>query len=253
MRRLAILFAFGFASAAEDAPEAGDLPSQDLKAGEQQRYFLIGPRKDSTAPKAGHALLVVLPGGDGGESFLPFVKGIYKNTLDAGWIVAQPVSVKWSPNQQVIWPTQKVKAAGMKFDTEAFVEAVVAAVKKRHRIDPARIFLLAWSSSGPAAYSLSLQKKKSVTGFYIAMSVFKPETLPEIGGAKGNAYFLDHSPEDKVCPFRMAEDAEKLLKTRGARVNLVSYKGGHGWQGDLYARLREGWKWLEENHAKPGR
>lgn len=251
MKRLLVLFALGFGGTAEDPPDVADIPSQDLAAGKQKRYFLIGPRKGTTPPRTGYRLLVVLPGGDGGADALPFVKRIYKNTLDAEWLAAQPVAVSWTAAQQVVWPTEKVRVEKMEFTTEEFVEAVIADVKKRHRVDPTRIFVLAWSSSGPAAYSLSLEMKKSATGYYISMSVFKPETLPELDRARGNAYFLDHSPEDRVCPFRMAEEAEKRLKEQGGKVNLVTYPGGHGWRGDLYGRLRQGWKWLEENRHRP--
>lgn len=74
MRILVIFFALGLAEAAEEeAPDVAGIPSRDLTAGEKQRYFLIGPGKDARAPKAGYRLLVVLPGSDGCESFLPFV------------------------------------------------------------------------------------------------------------------------------------------------------------------------------------
>jgi hypothetical protein len=258
MRALVLVLALHLpAAVAEEPPDIAGIPSQDITLREGQRYFLIGAEKErgkaAPSPKPGHGLLVVLPGGDGGEGFLPFVKRIHANTLGQGWLTAQPVAVKWKPDQEVIWPTEKLGVPGMKFTTEAFVEAVIADVKKRHRVDPARIHLLAWSSSGPAAYSLSLSKKKSVAGFYIAMSVFKPDTLPPLDGAKGNAYFLDHSPDDRVCPFRMAEDARSRLEKAGARAKLVTYEGGHGWHGDFYGRLREGWKWLEENRPKAKR
>ena len=92
----------------------------------------------------------------------------------------------------------------------------------------------------------SLQKTKAVTGSFIAMSVFKPPTLPPLEAAKGHAYFLYHSPEDKVCPFRMVEAAKKALADNGARVKLVTYEGGHGWRGNLYRDIREGIQWLED-------
>lgn len=81
------------------------------------------------------------------------------------------------------------------------------------------------------------------------MSVFKPDLLPPLEKAKGHAYFLYHSPDDRVCPFRMAEQAEKDLKKNGAVVKLMTYQGGHGWRGDLYDNIRDGIEWLEKNHA----
>ena len=79
------------------------------------------------------------------------------------------------------------------------------------------------------------------------MSVFKPDFLPPLEGAKGHRYFLYHSPDDRVCPFRMAEQAAKDLEKHGAAVKLVTYEGGHGWRGDVFGQIREGLKWLEDD------
>ena len=75
----------------------------------------------------------------------------------------------------------------MKFTTEEFVEAVVTDVKKKVKVDPDYVFTLTWSSSGPAAYAISLQEKTQVTGSYVAMSVFVPNKLPALSKAKGRA------------------------------------------------------------------
>lgn len=132
----------------------------------------------------------------------------------------------------------------MKFSTEAFVESVIRDVSKRSKIDPARVFTLSWSSSGPAAYALSLRPKTPIRGSFIAMSVFKPETLPKLDAAKGHAYFLYHSKDDKVCPYSHAEAAVEKLKAKGASVELKTYDGGHGWKGDMYGAIRAGFEWL---------
>jgi predicted esterase len=244
------------ASRAAAQDDVADVPSQDLRAGkdDQKRYFLIGPAKGAKAPKDGYGLVVILPGGPGTADFHPFVKRIYKNALPDGYLAAQPVAVKWADDQEIVWPTagtkKLVKAA--KFTTEEFVEAVIADVAAKHKLDPARVFTLSWSSSGPAAYAVSLSSKK-VTGSLIAMSVYKPDQLPELKAAKGHGYYLYHSPDDRVCPFRMAEQAEKELTKAGATVSLVKYAGGHGWRGPLYQDIRAGIEWLEKNHATPAK
>ena len=235
--------------------DVADIPSQDLRIDkdDHQRYFLIGPKKEARAPKKGYRLVVVLPGGGGGEGFHSFVKRITKHALSEKYIVAQPVAVKWTKEQKIVWPTRKNPAEKMKFSTEEFVEAVIKDVRARHTIDPRYIFTLTWSSSGPAAYAISLQETTSVTGSYIAMSVFRPKRLPSMEGAKGHAYFIEHSPDDKVCPFRMAEEARDTLKENGAEVEFVTTKGGHGWKGRIYDRMKRGIEWLEEKHAKPSK
>jgi len=232
----------GVAARAADEDDVADVPSKDVRAGkdEQKRYFLIGPAKETKAPADS-------------ADFHPFVKRIFKNALPEGYLVAQPVAVKWADGQQIVWPTAKGKVEGMKFTTEEFIDAVVEDVAGRHKLDRGRVFTLSWSSSGPAAYAASLSSKK-VTGSLIAMSVFKPDQLPDLAAAKGRGYYLYHSPDDRVCPYRMAEQAEKALKAAGAEVKLMTYDGGHGWRGPLYDDIRDGISWLEKNHgpaAKP--
>jgi predicted esterase len=238
----------GWRVAAQD--DVADILSQDLRAGsdDNKRYFLVGPSKGASAPKQGYGLLVVLPGGDGSADFHPFIKRIYKNAAPEGYLVAQPVAVKWTQKQEIVWPTAKSRVDGMKFSTEELVAAVIADVQGRHPLDAERTFTLTWSSSGPAAYAISLTNPK-VTGSFIAMSVFKPDLLPPLEKAKGHAYFLYHSPDDRVCPFRMAQQAAKDLEKHGAAVKLTTYEGGHGWRGGLFAHIREGIEWLEKNHA----
>jgi predicted esterase len=231
--------------------DVADVPSRDLRAGKdrQKRFFLIGPAKGTEAPKEGFGLIVVMPGGPGTADFLPFVKRIWKNAVPEGYLVAQPVAIQWKDDQKIIWPTAKVKADGMKFSTEEFIDAVIEDVCARHKLDKSRIFTLSWSSSGPAAYALSLTSKK-VTGSLVAMSVFNPKYLPDLKKAKGHGYYLYHSKADRVCPYRMAEQAEKELKKAGAEVNLVEYDGGHGWRGNVFGDIRDGIMWLEKNHGR---
>ncbi len=229
--------------------DVADVPSQDLSAGKdkQKRFFLIGPATGAkAAPKGGFGLVIILPGGPGTADFLPFVKRIYKNAVPPGYVAAMPVAVKWSSDQEIVWPTSTNKVEGMKFTTEEFVEAVIADVAAKHKIDPARVFTLSWSSSGPAAYAVSLSSKK-VAGSFVAMSVFNPKYLPDLKKAKGHAYYLYHSKADRVCPYRMAAQAEKDLGNAGAAVKLVEYAGGHGWRGPLYDDIREGIEWLQKN------
>src|SRR4051812_11624387 len=70
-----------------------------------------------------------------------------------------------------------------------------------------RIYTMSWSPSGPAAYAIALQETTAVSGSYVAMSVFRPATLPPVTRAKGRLFLIEHSPQDKVCPYRDAETA----------------------------------------------
>jgi predicted esterase len=180
------------------------------------------------------------------------VKRIYKNALSDQYLAAQPIALQWTPDQQIVWPTKTNPVAKMKFSTEEFVEAVIEDVAKKQNVDRTKVFTLSWSSSGPAAYATSLQNKRSVTGSFIAMSVFNPKFLPPLKQADGHAYYLYHSPDDRVCPYRMAEQAKTSLAENGARVRLETYEGGHGWRGNVYRDIRQGIEWLEKNQKTGG-
>ncbi len=234
--------------------DVADIPSRELQAGgdAHKRYFLIGPKKNTQAPASGYGLVVILPGGDGSADFHPFVKRIYKNALSDGYLAAQPVAVKWTPNQEIVWPTKSNSVAKMDFTTEDFIDSVIEDVAKKHKVDREKVFTLSWSSSGPAAYAASLRDKRSIAGSFIAMSVFNPRFLPPLQKAKDHAYYLYHSPDDRICPYRMAEQANKQLPENGAKVRLETYDGGHGWRGNVYGDIRQGMEWLEKNAKGAG-
>jgi len=235
----------GLAAAQQDV---ADIPSQQLSvAGDPNlSYFLIGPVAKETPPE-GYGLVMVLPGGDGKADSLAFVKRVYKYSLGGKYLVAQPIAVKWSPQQGIVWPTQSDNLSYVKRTTEQFVDEIIKIVRGRYKIDPRRIFAMSWSSSGPAGYAISLQKDSPIVGSYIAMSVFKPEKLGPLIQARGHAYFIEHSPQDKVCPFAMAQEAVRQLTAAGAKVQFNQYAGGHGWRGNIYPRITAAIQWLEKN------
>ena len=224
--------------------DVADVPNADLRAGNDplKRYFLIGK------PAATNKLVVVLPGGDGGEDFNPFLRRVWKNALPPGYLMAQVVAPKWSDDQasQLVWPTKKVRWTGMKFSTEELVEAVIKDVAAKNAVDPSKVYVLAWSSGGPAAYAAAMNAP-SVKGAFVAMSVYDAASLPSPSAARGRAFYLLQSPEDAVTRYVNATTAQKELSGAGAKVTLTDYKGGHGWTEDPFGHIRKGMEWLEAN------
>jgi predicted esterase len=232
----------------EDLADVADVPTQDLTVGgnKMMRYFLIGAAADAGAPDEPYGLLVVLPGGDGSADFHPFMRRVYKNVLGKRWLMAQAVAPRWDAGQAIVWPTEKLSPTGAQFTTEAFIEAIIADVRGKTKIDPRRIFLLGWSSGGPACYAAIMRKETPVTGAFIAMSVFKPDQMATLENAKDKPIYLLQSPDDRVTPMRFAEQAEKSLGAAGAKVRLKEYDGGHGWRGDVWNMIGDGIQWLEK-------
>lgn len=206
------------------------------------QYIYESPRKLNTS---GNGLLIVLPGGDGSANFRPFVSSIHKQSVGADFALAQPIAKKWSADQRIVWPTSTNTVDGMKYSTEELIAQVIDDVGKQIKLDPQRIILLAWSSSGSAAYATMLQKETAVSGAVLAMSVFKPDYLPSLANGKHRRFYILHSLEDRVCPYWMAQKASTQLTENGAKVEMAEYKGGHGWHGDVFGNLSRGLKWAQ--------
>lgn len=218
----------------------------EVKVGKGTGRYLFIPAKTKQTSSGGHALLIVLPGGNGSADFHPFVKRIHENALSEDFILAQPIARQWTKNQRIVWPIEDSKTNAMKYTTEELVEAVIDDISKKQKLDSNRIYLLAWSSGGPAAYATVLQKETQVSGAFIAMSVFKPKQLPDFANAKQRSIYLLHSPEDRICPYWMAKSAHDTFTKAEVQTNLVDYPGGHGWKGNVYSNIRQGIDWLQK-------
>lgn len=223
----------------------------ELPALAQSRYFRIDPQPGTKTPKDGFGLLVVLPGGPGTADFLPWVERSVVPQLPAGFVAAMLTAPQWRADQGIVWPTVQNPVDGMQYGTEAYVRAVVADVQKAHAIDRQRLLLLAWSSSGPAAYELLLSGEPAFRGAYVAMSVFRDPGQKRLQKAKGLRFVLDQSPDDTTTRFVFAERAQRALCDAGATVWLQTYRGGHGWHGDAKARLQQGLRWLCSDEPPP--
>jgi dienelactone hydrolase/HEAT repeat protein len=240
-----------FAMMLAAALDAGDMPVQDLRANndEKMRFFLMGP-KTKTAPADGYRLLLVLPGGDGGEDFRPFIESVAQDSVSNQYLVAQLVAPKWSGSENLVWPKEKDAAQGAPIATEKFIDAVVADIAKLHKLDAKHIYALGWSSSGPPVYATAMRAKTPLTGAFVAMSVFKSEECPPASNARGRAFYILHSPQDFI-QMRFPQAAQKALSSAGAKVKLTTYPGGHGWHGDPPKMIRTGVTWLESQSKSP--
>ena len=119
-------------------------------------------------------------------------------------------------------------------------------VGKNVKIDRKKVFTLSWSSGGPAAYAAAFRKKTPITGSFVAMSVFYRAWFPSLKAAKGKPFYILHSPTDPKCKFNLAEDARDELTKAGAKVEFMTYKGGHSWPPATRVKLlRDGFEWLD--------
>jgi predicted esterase len=231
--------------------DVADIQATEHRAGGNDAfvYLEVGANPPAEEPADGYKLLLVLPGGDGGRDFQPFVKRIYKFALTPDYLVAELVAPAWPGSERVVWPTAKDGPAAAEIATEKYIAAVVDDVATRHKIDRRRVFALGWSSGGPAVYAAALAEKPVLTASIPAMSVFVPRRLPPLSRAKGRAFYILHSPDDEVCKFVLAKSAQEKLAAAGAQVKLAEYPGGHGWRGDVFGNIAAGVAWMEEQTA----
>ncbi|MBK8979221.1 MAG: hypothetical protein IPM29_25270 [Planctomycetes bacterium] len=240
--------------ATQDRPASSAARSFELERLDGAVYHLLDARADEL-PRRGAALLVVLPGGDGGwqdpRSFLPFVEeGIHAQAVPADTVTVLGVARRWHPDQEIVWPLSKDQAEGATWTALDYLDAVIADVGRRTRMDRRRVRVLAWSSSGPLAYAALLRSRSPVTGAYIAMSVYREDEAAR-RFARGRRVVLDQSPEDRVTPFRFARQACEELSDAGAEVWLRAYRGGHGWHDSPLSRIAAGLRWLDGDEAAP--
>lgn len=207
-----------------------------LESGAWTRFVMLKPTA-SPKPSNGYPLLFVLPGGDGSIDFHPFVRSIQANALGGQCMVVQLIAPP-----SIVWPTAGSRSRFA--TTEEAIEGIAKKLMEQGAIDDTHVHALAWSSSGPAVYAALLRDNTALTGAFVAMSVFREKDYGSLSNARGKRIHLLHSPEDRTCPYVMAESAEKALSEAGATVQLVDYDGGHGWHGDVMGNIGNGVRWL---------
>jgi predicted esterase len=248
-----VLFAFASSGRAQEISSEIRVQQRSIGSNASQKYFLIERKNEAETNKA-RGLILILPGGSGNADFLPFCANVLTlYGIPSDFVVAELIAPEWSKDEnRVVWPSKAFPDLRAKFTSEDFVAAVVDDVSSLRNIDERFVFTLGWSSSGHVLYSASAANKK-IRGSIIAMSHFLPGRVPNLEQARGKNYFLYHSPEDQVCPFADARMAERTLKEHGAKVKLVTYKGGHGWVPNTYYcdRIKEGIEWLKTINSDP--
>lgn len=209
--------------------------------GDPRRAWLRHEAIDVEPPAGGFALLVVLPGGDGSIDVAPFVRDVLRGRAGDDVVVLQMIAPPIEPDDRdaVVWPTARLRDDRVDFTIEPVVHAAIDEAVRELPIDPKRIAVLGWSSGGPPAYGLTLVADGPVRGAVVAMSVFKPDLLPPLDGAKGRSFSIVHSPEDFIA-MRFPDAARAALREAGARVELRPYAGGHGWNAEALDAVEAG-------------
>ncbi len=234
---------------AETSAARIEISAQELPLEPPATYMLLNP---AGLPEEGVGLVVVLPGGSGdGTKVVPFWERVAVKSLNGRYAVALACAPRWASDQQIVWPTvaHRRMYPTMRYTTEELAAAIVADIRGKLNIREDHVFLHGISSGGPPTYAASLTPKMPFKGYYIVASVYKPDQLPPLAAASGKAYHIHHSRTDRICPYRMAQQAEAALSRAGASVKLATYKGEHGYPfgpgADGYRLMADAFRWLE--------
>ena len=124
-------------------------------------YYLLAPPPEGKK-KVERDLVLLLPGAHGqAKEFLPWLTGVHAEAC-SDMVFAVISAPQWSEEQKqgVVW----VSSSWMemypeaKFPTEELVRAVRDDVLADADFKPRKVFIFAWSSSGPATYATALQE-----------------------------------------------------------------------------------------------
>lgn len=253
---VATVAAMGWSGAQQSgsAPAQGDaladvrevVSEEHHTEGDRHRRYFLMPATESDEPLP---LLVILPGGDGGADFNPFLRRVALHSLNHSVHVAQLVAPEWSSGQfnEVVWPIAVTPWPQAQFTTEEFIASVIRDTAAHVQIDPKRVYVMGWSSGGPPAYA-ALLSLPEVRGAIVAMSIFRldwTEHYPT-NGAKRVAVL--HSNDDRVVPYSFGAQAVDELRKRDFEANMFAYAGGHGWRGDVYGLIERAFRYVDAPH-----
>jgi len=129
---------------------------------------------------------------------------------------------------------------------ERYVLDVLAAVKREHRVDERRVFLLGFSQGAGMAFTIGLKHPDLFRGVipvggWSDPGEHRPAALDR--AARHGQFLVCHSPEDRVVPFSSCETAAKLLRDHDVPHRVLRYEGGHSMPKGLVKRIVA---WIEK-------
>lgn len=202
------------------------------------------------APDDGYGLLIVLPGGPGTPDFAPFVRDTIRPAAGNDYAMIQMIAPPIEPGKDaVVWPMQNLPDPRVEFTMEPLILAAIERARQEFEIDPERIFIFGWSSSGPLCYAMAMDPQSPLRGAFVAMSVFQQEKYPQLAAGEkaldGKSFYILHSPQDQIIPMTYPRDAKRAITAAGGRATFETYIGRHGWTGESLKRISTGLRWLE--------
>lgn len=244
-----------FASSELDAGANNDSIEQVLETGELNRSFtydgldskpvfesVIFPSGLIEGSKA-TCLIIVLVGGKGGSETVGMGRMVDRFVSKGSCLVVQPMAFVWSASQKIVWPTHFVRHSDALVSTEEWIARLVNSILGAEVDVHGQVYLVGFSSSGPAVYSL-LSSSDFVTGAVVAGSVFDKRHVFDEVPMDGRRLFIYHSPFDLIVDIENAYAARDYFSSVGVDVFIREHTYGHSGV-DNFSMLVEGLSWLK--------
>ncbi len=183
---------------------------------------------------------VRVPQREGAHPLLLMLHG-YEGDEDVTWIFSRAASPEWlivSPRAPLTAPTSQgyswFNFEGGKTDPTtlqaalSYLDAFIAALKARYRIDDARIVMLGFSQGASMAYAYMLAEPTRLRGV-VSLGGFIPGYLTKqiIPPLNGLPVLILHGTQDEVIAVEIARKNRDLLLAHGAQVTFFEEAVGH--------------------------
>ena len=140
-------------------------------------------------------------------------------------------------------------------DEEAFVRSMersgrhlrslVDKVRKKHPVDPERVFLLGHSQGGYFTGYHAVRNASRYRGAVVIGARVKDEVLAkELKRAKHLSLLMLHGKKDRAVPFSIAKKSYEAVRAAGVDAKLRTYECGHSMTKEQLADAK---KWLNKH------
>jgi polyhydroxybutyrate depolymerase len=193
-------------SAAQAAPECADLGARSPETrceaisfgGLERTYRIYVPAHLADGPAA---LLLVLHGGGGGGAGMEELTqhGFNRRADETGALIVYPDGVHhgWNDGRHDL----KSRASREDVDDVGFLRALVAALERRHAIDPERVFVTGMSNGGMMTLRLACEARDVFKGFVAVAASLGADLAPHCEAAGIQKLALIDGTADPIVPW----------------------------------------------------
>ncbi len=225
--------------------EAAPKPAKTQKTFTYQ--YEVRPSK--THSEKAPALILLHGRGSNAQGFFNFAQRLDERLT----VIAPQAPLAMGPNQ-FQWYKLDRKGPGQNFsyDGKEVVQAskdlmtFVGEMIQEYKLDPDKIYLGGFSQGGIMSLGTALTNADKIAGVTCLSGQLYPEFSEQIAQQKdfGNlSVFISHGTQDKVLTLQKIEEAARLIKKKGIKLNTNYYEVAHTMSQENY----QDWaKWLSE-------